>query len=216
MKNKFYLLLIAIGIFSFVIYYLGCAQKLQVSHISKKIEKTYYNIPQETNSTNKEITNWQDYSSNQLGITFKYPSTWIRSGEELNTLNLKGETMSILLNMVDTVTNSVFSLEYHLPPYGAELYKNYHKEFNSSSASKKTIEVAGVEALETYFNMSSDIKGNIFNPPFKVIQIVFLNKQQIGEYHVRFQTTVPNENNEVAKFKKVISSLEFIDDSRTK
>jgi len=158
--------------------------------------------------------NWKKYTSNRLGISFRYPDTWNKYGDESNSINRSGAVMSISVNFIDTLSHSAFFIEYHLAPYGAELFKNEKAQFDSSQGSYKNggkeIMVAGNKAIESFSIMSSDIKGNTYDPPLSIIQIVFLDRLQKGEFHLRFKTpSLPNSEAEIAKFNKLLSTIKF-------
>ena len=163
---------------------------------------------------NDSITsNWKNYSNNILGVSFRYPSTWTQYGKQSTSTNRQGEIMSIMISKIDTITHSIFSIEYHLPPYGAELYQIALAQFDTSSLSNQIIMVLGNKALETSIVKSSDVKGSVYNPPLREIYIKFLDKKG-GEYFVRFETPLLTESSEVAKLNQVISSFQFIDKSK--
>jgi hypothetical protein len=121
--------------------------------------------------------------------------------------------MSIVVNFIDTASNSTFLIEYHLAPSGAELYKYSKAQFDLSQGAfvtgAKQIRIAGNEAIEAISAMSKDIKGNIIDPPVKVISVQFLDKRQTGEFELHFKTPLPGRI-ESDKFMKVISTFKFI------
>jgi len=154
------------------------------------------------------------YSNTALGLTFQYPNTWSKYGEDANAINRNGEVMSINISFIDTISKSIFNLAYHLAPYGAELYKFAQDQFNSSqgwyaNSGAKQIEVAGNKAIESFNTMSSDIKGNIYDPPLRFVHIIFLDKLQTGEFDLQFNTPLPESDTEIAKFNQLLSSIKF-------
>lgn len=159
-------------------------------------------------------SNWKAYNNNSLGVTFKYPDTWTKNGEESNAINRNGEVMSISVNLIDTISNSNFNLAFHLAPYGAEVYKLAEDDYNSSKSSNesdtKQITVSGNNAIETFTTMSKDIKGNIYDPALKLIHVVFLDKQKTGGYNLNFRTPAPGSEKEIAKFNQLLSTFKFI------
>ena len=162
---------------------------------------------------------WKTYTNKNLGISFQYPGSWLQLGNESKSVNRSGGVMSISISFMDTITQSTLFIEYHLPPYGAELFKNSLAEFNSSrdqagATSRKTITVAGSKALETISTMTKDIKGNIYDPPLTIIQVVFLDKQQTGEFHLRFKTPIPNSGTESHRLNQLLSTIEFLQAER--
>ncbi|HRK80596.1 MAG TPA: hypothetical protein PLZ12_04085 [Saprospiraceae bacterium] len=196
-----------------VLFYATCYSWGSCMDIQDKTnEQVGKNIREQKESKDSIPANWEKYTSDNIGITFFFPNTWTKYGTESNAINRNGEVMSIMSSMVDTINNSIFSLEYHFPPYGSELYKNAQSQFDTSHLTKQIITVAGNKALKTFMVKYSDIKGNVYNPPLCVIQIVFLDKQVGGEYFLRFETPMTNEEVEIVKFNQVISTFKFIDD----
>lgn len=166
--------------------------------------------PDTTNNISRDTihANWKKYSNTKLRISFQYPKNWVTYGKESVAVNRNEEVMSIMTSLIDTSCNSIFSIEYHLPPYGVELYQYAQNTFDSIKTLKHTINIDGNKALETSIIKSSDIKGNTFNP-LRIIQIVLLDKQG-GEYFIRFETPLSIENSEIFKFNKLISSCKLL------
>lgn len=121
--------------------------------------------------------------------------------------------MSVMVNFIDTVSHSNFSIEYHLAPNGAVLYNYSKAQFDSSqgefATDAKQLEVGGNRAIESITTMSEDIKGNIINPPLKIISIRFLDEQHTGEFELHFRTSIPGSI-EITRLMNVISSFEFV------
>jgi len=157
-------------------------------------------------------SSWKTY--NNLGLTFKYPKTWTKYGEESNVINRTGAVMSIKVTFIDTISRSIFNMAYHLAPYGAEVYKLAEDQYNSSKNSNerdtKQNTVAGNNAIETFTTMSKDIHGKIYDPPLKLIHIVFLDKQKTGAFNLNFNTPAPGSKVEIAKFERLLSTFKFI------
>ncbi len=155
----------------------------------------------------------QIYSNKQYGFSFRYPTTWIKYGKESNAINRTGGIMSVMVNFIDTVSHSNFSIEYHLAPNGAVLYNYSKAQFDSSqgefATDAKQLEVGGNRAIESITTMSEDIKGNIINPPLKIISIRFLDEQHTGEFELHFRTSIPGSI-EITRLMNVISSFEFV------
>ncbi len=171
-------------------------------------------------SKNNVTSNWKTYYNEKYGFSFQYPDTWTKNGEESNAINLKGEIMSTSINFIDTVTQSVFSLEYSLPPNGYEVYKIEEEQYNTYKSSeelniKKNI-IAGNIAIESFATMSKDIKGNIYDPALKLIHTVFLDKQKTGAFNLNFRTPEPNSESEITEFKQIMSSFIFTNKSESK
>jgi hypothetical protein len=159
-------------------------------------------------------SDWKTYANKELGIRFQVPPTWIKYGKESNAVNRDGAVMVRMVNFIDTVSKSVFYLEYHVAPYGAELYKYDKAQIDSlKGATKKEakqISIAGNKVTETFSTMSSDIKGNIYNPPLKFVNIFFLDKRQTGEFNLHFRTFLPISETEISRFNRVLSTIKFI------
>lgn len=157
---------------------------------------------------------WKTYENKNFGITFKYPITWTKNGEESNAINRNGEIMSISVSFIDTITNSNFYLAYHFAPNGAEVYKLAEEDYNSSKNSNeritKLIIISGNKAFEAFTTMSKDIKGNIYDPALTLIHIVFLDKQKTGGFNLNFRTPEPGSEKEIAKFNQLLSTFKFI------
>ncbi len=169
------------------------------------------------NAKHKKVNTMQNfkckrYINERLGIVFQYPDTWVQYGEESNAINRKGETMAVHINFTDTVTNSFLFIEYHLPPYGAELYKFSKIEFDSirkynNDATEVT--VAGRKAIQIASIMRRDIKGNVIDPPLKLVSVTFLDKQGTGEIELHFRTPLPILTDEIMKFEQILSTIKF-------
>lgn len=158
--------------------------------------------------------NWKVFDNSRIGISFHYPDSWTKFGDESNSINQNGEVMSVLVNYHDTIANSFFSIEYHLAPYGTKLYKYAQSQFNSSQGlyekDAKQIIVAGNKAFVANSILRIDGKGNALNPEIKSVIVVMLDKKQTGEIELQFKTPLPNSNAEVAKFSQLLSTIKFI------
>jgi hypothetical protein len=209
-KINYFIVVGVIGIFILAGYFFG---KAQTSKIDSTLVETKTTTNEQTTSDNSIPANWKTYTSERIPVTFKYPDTWTKQGEESNTINRKGEVMSISLYFIDSTTQSFFSLAFHVAPYGAEVYKIAEDEYNSSKSSNqrdaKQITVAGNNSYETFTTMSKDIKGNIYDPALKLIHIVFLDKQKTGGFNVNFRTPEPGSEKEIAKFNQLLSTFKF-------
>jgi len=160
----------------------------------------------------KQSIKYNTYTNERLGITFQYPDTWTKYGEESNAINRKGETMAIHINFTDTISNSFLFIEYHLPPYGAELYEFSKAEFDSIrkyNNDATEITVAGRNAIQVVSIMRNDIKGNVIDPPLKIVSVTFLDKKRTGEFELRFKTPLPIATVEIKKFEKILSTIKF-------
>lgn len=155
---------------------------------------------------------WKSYHHKQLRLSFRYPDTWKIFGTESNVTDRNGQVMGISINLIDTVSNSTFHLEYHLPPYGRELYMFIKQQSDSLMKCGKDIryiEVAGMNAIESATVMKSDIKGNQYDPPLTLVNIDFLNRSNDGSYSISFRTLVTKQNPERLKFNQLLSTIKF-------
>lgn len=199
-------------------------EKKVISHDSITVKRvvTQDSVEHKTIIRSKDTipSNWKTYNNSALGVSFKYPKTWTKNGEESNSINRNGEVMSISVNLIDTISNSNFYLAYHIAPYGAEVYRlaedDYNSSKNSNEGDTKQITVSGNIAIETFTTMSKDIKGNIYDPALKLIHIVFLDRQKTGGYNLNFRTPLPGSEKEIAKFNQLLSTLNFINNPTLK
>lgn len=157
---------------------------------------------------------WKTYSDDRLGLTFKYPSSWVKQGKDAEAVNLSGVTTVIGVYFSDTISKTIFSIEYHLPPNGAELYRYTLSQYDSSrgwyAKDGKKIQVAGNEAIEANTILSVNGKGKKLNPPLRVIIVDFLDRNQTGEMELQFTTPLPQEEMEVDNFKRLLSTIKFL------
>lgn len=157
-------------------------------------------------------TNWKTYNST-LGVTFQYPNTWSKYGEENNVVDRLGNIVAIEVNFIDSLTTTTLLVSHHLPPEGKELFRYAVSQYESSQGwyekGGKLIEIAGNKAVEAFTIMSVSGRGTALNPPLRLILIDFLDKQQTGAIQLQFKTPLPDDNIEVAKFEKLLSTIEF-------
>lgn len=155
---------------------------------------------------------WKTYTNQKVGITFQYPSTWIKNGKDVEAINISGITTAINMNFIDSVSKTSLLIEYYLPPNGCELYKYSVSQYNSQKSSDKSkknqITVSGNQAIETNNTLSVDGRGRILNPALRIIVIDFLDKNQTGGIEMQFKTPLPDDI-EVAKFKQLLSTFKF-------
>lgn len=213
MKKKYYLLtVVAIGTFSFIAYYFGCAEKLKVSHQQNKVETTQGIVTEQTTNKNVAPLNWETYSNKRLGFSFQYPSTWIKNGKDAEVINLSGDTTAVEINFADNGSKTTLLIEYHFAPKGAELFQYAVSQFESSkslhTSKSKEIKVSGNRAIETITILSKNGRGNKINPELKLIIVDFLDKQKAGEFQFQFKTPLP-DNGEIEKFNQVLSTFTF-------
>lgn len=152
------------------------------------------------------------YSNSKLGFSFQYPSNWIENGNEEMAFNLSGQVTTVMINFHDVASSTTFSVEYHLAPKGAELYRYALSQFVAKQGwyakDAKQIEVAGNKAVEAFMRIENNGKGNALNTPLQLIAVDFLDKAQTGEIQLQFKTSVTNTT-EVAKFNQLVEGFKF-------
>lgn len=199
MRRKYFALLVCLWILSCSIYIFGN------SEISKR--------PISNGQESSIPTNWKTYSNDQIGITFSYPNTWSKNGTEINATDLSGTVKAIEINFTDTIHNTNFSLKFY--PNGSAIYKYALSQFNTSHGwyekdGKKVI-IDGSQGIQAFTTISRGAKGNVLNPPNRIIIVDFLDKNQIGAIQLQFNTPLNiNEESEVIKFNQLLSSFRFI------
>jgi len=155
---------------------------------------------------------WKTYDNN-LGITFKYPKTWTNYGDESKILDRTGKVMTVIVNLIDTITQSTLLIKYHLAPYGEEVYKSALAKYNSSKdlyeKARKQLEINGNKAIEGTITMLVDGKDHKLTPPLRVIVVDFLDKQKTGEIELQFKTPLTDDGLEVSKFDKLLTTFKF-------
>lgn len=152
----------------------------------------------------------QTYNNPSIGITFQYPIFWIKKNIETNIINRDGSIMSTTVSFIDTIKKSVFFLEYHVAPYGAEIYKI--EQQNILSANKKEvnqISILGTLTNEVFNTITTDNKGKALEPPLRTAHSVLLDKSQTGEFDLYFETPITKCEEEIEKFNQVLSTIKF-------
>lgn len=163
----------------FIFYLNSCESVKYPSNISNS------NVP-----TN-DFSGWNTFNKENMGISFKLPETWQYINDS-NALNNQGEVMSTIINLKDLRNDSFCAIEYHYPPYGKELYKFVEEQFNNSEFKKEMIDEAGIKAMKTTSVATSDIKGNVYDPPLEILQIDMKDNSGDGFYHIYFKVPVKN------------------------
>ncbi len=166
------------------------------------------NLPQQEQIASAQKT----YSNNKLGFGFSYPVNWVQNGKEEEAVNLSGAVTTVMINFSDNASSTTFSVEYHLAPKGAELYRYAVSQFKAKEGwyakDAKQIEVAGNKAVEAFMRIENNGKGNVLNTPLQLIVIDFLDKAQTGEFQLQFKTPVTNTI-EIAKFNQLVEGFKF-------
>lgn len=152
------------------------------------------------------------YSNAKFGFSFSYPANWIQNGKEEEAFNLSGTLTTLIINFSDDISSTTFSVEYHLPPKGGELYRYAVSQFKAKDGwyakDAKQIEVDGNKALKAIMCIENNGKGNALNTPLQLIVVDFLDKAQTGEFQLQFKTPVTNTT-EVAKFNQLLEGFKF-------
>lgn len=154
------------------------------------------------------------YTNHKLGFSFPYPANWFQNGKEEEAVNLSGAPTVVTVNFSDSLSPTTLSVEYHLAPKGAELYRYAVSQLAAMqgwyATGGKQTEVAGHKAIEANTILDKDGRGKPLNPPVRLIVVDFLDKQQTGGIEIQFRTPVPEEA-EVAKFRQLLSAFKFTD-----
>lgn len=154
------------------------------------------------------------YTNPKLGFSFPYPATWFQNGKEEEAVNLSGATTVVSVHFSDSLSPTTLSVEYHLAPKGAELYRYAVSQLAAKqgwyATGGKQTEVAGRKAIEASNILDKDGRGKPLNPSVRLIVVDFLDQQQTGGIEIQFRTPVPEEA-EVAKFRQLLSAFKFTD-----
>ena len=158
-------------------------------------------------------SDWKTYTNKQYGFTFQYPTTWSKYGEERNVGDRTGNIVAIEVNFIDSLTSTTLLVSYHLPPNGAELYHYAVSQYESSQGwyekGGKLIEIDGKKAVEAFTEMRISGRGTALNPPLRLILVDLLDKQQKGAIQLQFKTPLPDDEIEVAKFERLLSTFKL-------
>lgn len=209
MKKKYYLLtVITIGTFSFIAYYLGCAEKLKEADHQNKVETKQTAINER--SSDKEVipSNWKTYTNEHLGFSFQHPHSWVKNEKDIESTDRFGKPTSVEIIFTDTLFETSFLISYHFAPKGVELYKYAVSQFDSSKGERK-MTIAGNNAIQKFTTIKKDGKGHPLNPPFKLIIVDFLDNQQTGGIELQFKTAIPDDK-ETSKFEQLLSTFKFL------
>lgn len=158
-------------------------------------------------------SNLDTFSNVALGISFQYPSTWTKYGEDANASDRSGNLTVIGINFIDTISHTTLLIEYHLAPKGADFYQYVVSQFDSAQGwyakDSKKIDVAGNKAIEAFTTITIDGRGKALNPELILIIIDFLDKKQTGAIEMQFKTPLLGNDKEVVKFNQLLASIRF-------
>lgn len=173
-------------------------------------------VTQNQPSQNPTSISWKIYTDTKYSFSFQYPSTWSQAGTALDAMDLSGSIIMREIDFQDSTNKTTLSVQYHLAPKGAEIYKAALSDFNSSqgwyTTGKKQLVVGGKNgkiALESVQTLKTDGRGNAINPMTRII-VDFLDTDETGSFQFQFNTSSSSKDTEIANFNKLISSFEFI------
>jgi hypothetical protein len=162
--------------------------------------------------SNNISANWNIYSNQEIGISFKYPKTWA-SETSVSKSSTEGASVANV-DFIDTTTQTTFSIVYHFSN-GRILYNDVISQYNSSTgwykSNAKEIELGGITAIEAQTTLTVDGKGNMLKQPLRLILIDFLDRKNVGEYKFQFETPLTSESNELLKLNTLLSTFHFLD-----
>lgn len=154
------------------------------------------------------------YINNQIGITFQYPSTWTKNGEDANVTDLSGKITAIHINFNDTDTKTSLLIIYYPPPEGKEIYNFLYSQFLSSqgwySKGGKKMNVAGNNAIVASMTLSEDGKGKRLDKPIKSTVVDLLDQEQTGTIEMQFKTLLSVEDSQAVVINDLLSSFKFV------
>ena len=61
-----------------------------------------------TKKVSTTLLKTQAYTNKAFGISFQYPITWVKDESENNIINLSGDTTTIEITFIDTISNLVW------------------------------------------------------------------------------------------------------------
>lgn len=208
MKKRVYLKLVL-----FVVISIGFI----VLFTYKRFSNMQINYNNETiilDSTQSIYFNWKDYTNNKLGFAFQYPPTLMKIGNDVEVVDLLGNITAVEINLIDTISKATLLIGCHFAPNGIELYNYVVSKFETSNdlygKDSRKIKVAGNDAFEVSTILNTNGKGNLINPPLRLIVVDFLDNSKTIEIQLQFKTPLTNEIIEVEKFRQLLSSFKFI------
>jgi hypothetical protein len=160
---------------------------------------------------------WITFTSRQQGLVFQYPPAWKRESIDAEAVDLSNSITVIANSFVDTLKGTTLLIAYHLAPMGAKLYSYAVSQFNSSQGryerGGRKSEVAGNIAIEADTEILYDGKGRELNPPLRLVVVTFQDREHKGTFEIQFKTPLPEGDAEVAKLRKLLLTIRFIDNS---
>lgn len=166
-----------------------------------------------TKKVSTTLLKTQAYTNKAFGISFQYPITWVKDESENNIINLSGDTTTIEITFIDTISKSNLLLIYHLPPNGHNIYKFAQEQFKLKQGiytkNSSQISISGTNAYRSYNSILFDGKENKLVNPLTSISLIFLDKKKNGTFELQFQTLQKNSS-QVLLFNQLLSTIKFI------
>lgn len=158
---------------------------------------------------------WAMYQYSKLPFTFEHPTSWLKTGNESESLDLSGNVNSIEVNFTDTLSQSRLTVTYHLGSKGIEIYKYALSQFKSAQGwyqkDSKQLKVAGCDAVQASNTITKTGKGRSLDTPIKLILVDFIDAKQTGEIQLQFQTPLTEKAKvESGKFSRLLTSFKLI------
>ncbi len=162
------------------------------SQITKQPQTTNNN----TATNTKEIVFTEKY-----GLKFVKPKTWKPVDEDIKSVNLKGEIMSVETTFVDLQNNATISLKLHPGQRGVNIYESFKNDANSEF---KSVQVGSGQGLQKTAHLKTNGKGKSLNTPItRIITSILVSE---GEVTITFDAETENAVN---SFNNFLSSIIF-------
>jgi hypothetical protein len=163
-------------------------------------QKTVVNTLQNTKTEVAIDTNKVVFTK-KYGLKFVKPETWELIDEDIQSVNLKGEIMSLETKYIDLQNNLEISLKLHPGQRGKSLYKYYKNDLNSRF---KVISIDNKEGLQKTELLNTDGKGKTLEIPItRIITNVLVSD---GETEIVINA---KNKNAVGGANRFLSSIVF-------
>jgi len=137
----------------------------------------------------------------KYGLKFIKPKTWKLVNEDVKSINLQSEIMSLETNYADLQNNSYISFKLHPGQRGKELYKSFKNDLNNEF---KPIHIGTKKALQKIVYLKTDGKGHDLKTPItRIITSVLILE---GETEIIFNA---KSENAVESFNNFLSLIIF-------
>ncbi len=179
-----------------------------------KYSLAFFPTRNEESTSADSIPTLKTFSENKLPFTFNFPKTWIIQDNLVEVVDRFNNLAVLRAYILDSLTGSSLTVEYHLPPNGVDDYEYLLSQFNALQGwyanGAKQIKVAGKDALKANNLLTKNGKGYAINPPLRVIIVALLDNHQTGEIQLQFQTpSTDKEKEETEKFNRLLTSFKF-------